>query len=434
MFAFMEKNSSDKAIIMSSESISHGSGMTILVVATEMPGWVWFGIFLIIFFCWQLPEQVRAIELSDDIQIHGFLTQGYFLTSENRIFGTSDSGGSFDLTEAGLNASWSPVTDLRLAGQVLFRRAGAGHEHDVELDFGLLDYTILSTADYRFGARLGRFKLPFGFYNDTRDVLFTKPTILLPQSIYFERTRELALSGDGGLLYGEYRGAGKNISLEFGMGIPRGDSLDSELGLLGSDYPGETQSKLSYIGRLGYDLEGGKYRMAISSMWVDTRYDPKFLPPGDLPPLKLIFKPVIFSAQYNIDKFSLTSEYAIRPFEQTNLNNQSSRNIIGESYYLQAQYRINEDWEAIARYDVLHKNRQDKKGAKYRTTTGYPAHSQFAQDWTFGLRYYLNSSFLIAAEYHYVNGTAWLPLQDNPDLNDSAQRWHLFSLAASYRF
>ena len=71
MFAFMEKNSSDKAIIMSSESISHGSGMTILVVATKMPGWVWFGIFLIIFFCWQLPEQARAIELSDDIQDFG---------------------------------------------------------------------------------------------------------------------------------------------------------------------------------------------------------------------------------------------------------------------------------------------------------------------------------------------------------------------------
>ena len=431
MFTFMDENPHDMAI-MPQIAFREPSTAT-LVLAARIPGWVWFGIFLVML-CWQLPEQVQAIELSDDIQVHGFLTQGYFLTSDNRVFGTSDSGGSFDFTEVGLNASWTPVTDFRLAGQVLFRRAGAGHEHDVELDFGLLDYTIRSTADYRLGMRLGRFKLPYGFYNDTRDVLFTKPTILLPQSIYFERTRELSLSGDGGLLYGEYRGERKNLSLELGMGIPRGDSLDSELGLLGADYPGKTHSKLSYIGRLGYDLEGGKYRMAISSMWVDTRYDPKFFPPSDLPALKLIFKPVIFSVQYNMDKFSLTSEYAIRPFEQTILDHQSSRSFTGESYYLQAQYRFSEDWEAIARYDILHKNREDRSGRKYHATTGLPAHTQFARDWIFGLRYYLNSSFLIAAEYHYINGTAWLPLQDNPDLNDSAQRWHLFSLAASYRF
>ncbi|NTU63519.1 MAG: hypothetical protein HGB05_08970, partial [Chloroflexi bacterium] len=380
------------------------------------------------------PERAQAFELADDIQVHGFLTQGYFLTSDNRIFGTSESGGSFDFTEIGINASWTPVTDLRLAGQLLFRRAGDGHEHDLELDFGLLDYTIFSRANYGLGMRLGRIKNPYGFYNETRDVLFTKPTILLPQSIYFERTRELSLSADGGLLYGEYRRERDYLTLELGMGIPRGANLDSELGLLGEDYPGKTHSKLSYIGRLGYDLESGKYRMAISSMWVDTRYDPKLLPPEDYTSMKFLFKPVIFSAQYNGDKISLTSEYAIRPFEQTILDNHFRRSIIGQSYYLQAQYRFKEDLEAIVRYDVLYNNRDDKSGQKYQALTGKPNYSQFAKDWTFGLRYYYNPSLLIAAEYHFVNGTAWLPVQDNPDPSSLEQRWHLFSLAASYRF
>jgi hypothetical protein len=174
--------------------------------------------------------------------------------------------------------------------------------------------------------------------------------------------------------------------------------------------------------------------MAISSAWVDTRYNPKFLPPEDLPSLKFLFKPIIFSAQFNEAKISLTSEYAIRPIETTMLDNNSNRTITGESYYLQAEYRFNPSWQAILRYDVLYNNRDDRDGKKFQAATGLPAYSQFAKDWTFGVRYNVNPSFMVAAEYHYVNGTAWLPIQDNPDPLDRKQYWSLFALLAGFRF
>ncbi len=389
---------------------------------------------LCIFTFFHMTQQVRAMELTDDIQLHGFLTQGYFLTSDNRLFGTSDRGGSFDYTEAGLTGSWTPNADLRFAAQVLFRRAGEGHENDIELDFGLLDYTILSTVDYRLGVRLGRFKIPFGLYNDTRDVLFTRPTILLPQSIYDDTTRDLALSADGGLIYSEYRNGWGNLSLELGMGIPRGGSLDTELAILGFNFPGNTFSDLSYIGRLSYDLDDGKYRMAISSAWVDTRYDPKLFPPDDLLAGKDIFTPIILSVQYNEERWSLTAEYAIRPIKDTGFGEGFDRSIIGESYYLQGEYRFNKDWQTIVRYDAKYIDRNDKSGEKYQAETGYPAYFQYAKTWTFGLRYYVNPSFLIAAEYNFVNGTAWLPYQDNPNFEDWKQRWNIFSIAAGFRF
>jgi len=377
----------------------------------------------------------QAVELADDIQLHGFLTQGYFLTSNNRLFGSSDKGGSFNYTEAGLAGSWQLDPDLRLAAQVLFRRAGEGHENDIELDFGLLDYTLLSAVNYRLGTRLGRIKLPFGLYNETRDVLFTRPTILLPQSIYADATRDLALSADGGLVYGEYRLETGNLSFEVGMGIPRGSSLDIELAILGFDFPGNTFSGLSYVGRLGYDLDDGKYRIAITSAWVDTRYDPELFPPEDLRAGKDIFTPTIFSAQYNLEKLNLTAEYAIRPIKDKGFGEEFDKDIVGESYYLQAEYRFNENWQAILRYDVFYNDRNDKSGKKFEAKTLYPAHTQFAKDWTFGLRYYVNPSFLVAAEYHYINGTIWIaPLQDNPNPFDLEQRWHLFALATSIRF
>ncbi|MEZ5600435.1 MAG: hypothetical protein R3F36_05280 [Candidatus Competibacteraceae bacterium] len=36
--------------------------------------------------------------------------------------------------------------------------------------------------------------------------------------------------------------------------------------------------------------------------------------------------------------------------------------ISGESYYLQALYRFDQNWQAVVRYDVLYNNRDDKNG------------------------------------------------------------------------
>ena len=72
-------------------------------------------------------------------------------------------------------------------------------------------------------------KNPLGFYNDTRDVPFTRPSILLPQSIYFDRTRKLAIAADGVHLYGEYRSDYGDVSFQAGVVRPlvRGDEAEA---------------------------------------------------------------------------------------------------------------------------------------------------------------------------------------------------------------
>ncbi|MBA3493883.1 MAG: hypothetical protein H0T87_07170, partial [Gammaproteobacteria bacterium] len=145
-----------------------------------MPWWpalaLWLG----------LCNPALAFEVFEGFQVHGFLSQGYILTTNNNFFGSSERGGSLDFTEIGVNASWTPLPRLQFAAQGLFRRAGAGHDSDFELDFGLMDYAVVSTADRQLGFRLGRIKNPLGLYNDTRDVAFTRPSILLPESIYLD--------------------------------------------------------------------------------------------------------------------------------------------------------------------------------------------------------------------------------------------------------
>jgi len=54
-----------------------------------------------------------ALDLGQNLQVHGFLTQGYVKTTDNRFFGDSDSkNGSFDYTELGVNASFRATPSI----------------------------------------------------------------------------------------------------------------------------------------------------------------------------------------------------------------------------------------------------------------------------------------------------------------------------------
>jgi hypothetical protein len=68
-------------------------------------------------------------------------------------------------------------------------------------------------GDYRWkdqlGFRAGKVKLPYGLYNEGRDVDMLRTSIFLPQSIYNERMRDFILA---------YEGAGAYGSLASGIG------------------------------------------------------------------------------------------------------------------------------------------------------------------------------------------------------------------------
>ncbi|MGH8585197.1 MAG: hypothetical protein ACREWE_03080 [Gammaproteobacteria bacterium] len=373
--------------------------------------------------------------------MHGFLTQGYFLTTDNNLFGSSERGGSLDFTEIGVNASWTPRPNLLLAAQVLSRRAGEAAKNEPELDFALLDYTALSTAERRLGVRLGRVRLPFGLYNDTRDVAFTRPSILLPQSIYLDRARELSISGDGAMFYAEQHSPWGSLVLEVGPFFPRVDNENSEITILVLDRPGDLDSRLSFMARLIYETPGEALRLAVTGARLESGYNPGFSPPEVFGPGNDLFEPVILSAQYNAERWSLTAEYARRRIEQTDFSPEFDADIEGESYYVQGIYRWDPHLELVLRYDVLIGNVDDRDGAESEAATGTPSHRRFAKDWTFGVRYNITPSLMARAEYHNVYGTAWLFQQDQPGFPNLSQvvgsldkKWDIFALLVSYRF
>ncbi|MCE8017776.1 hypothetical protein HOP62_16985 [Halomonas sp. MCCC 1A17488] len=364
----------------------------------------------------------------DTLQVHGFLSQALVITDDNDFFGPSSSGeGSLKYTEIGANASFRPRHDVLVAAQVLSRRAGGdGSDARPALDYGVIDYQPYSDQQRTLGIQLGRFKNPFGFYNQTRDVAFTRPSILLPQSIYFDRTRSLGLSADGVSLYAEERMQHGTLRFTGGVGTPTTRDLDSQLypAHLGMDVSGSTSS----IAQLRYEHAGGRFTAALSA--ADVNLDLGLGPHEG----ELNFQPWILSLQYDKERWAVTGEFALRQVSTTDTGPLPGSEVTGESWYVQYTRRFFDDWQWLVRYDSLVSDRDDRSGRAYEAQGRGPAHARYADDLTFGLQWRVNPRVLVAAEYHHIDGTGWLPLRDEPDPADTQRSWNMVLFQLSLRF
>lgn len=144
------------------------------------------------------------------VDIHGFGSQGYIINSgHNDYLGGDSSSGTYDFREYGLNASVAKGK-WRVGAQVFGQKLGPYGDDKMTLDWGSVDYQ----AEQWLGVRAGRVKMPRGLYNESLDLDFTRPFVLLPQSVYDARLRDFQASVDGGLVYGNV-GLGKAGSFDY---------------------------------------------------------------------------------------------------------------------------------------------------------------------------------------------------------------------------
>lgn len=388
------------------------------------------GLIFIVLLC--LSANGRAGFMPEEIEFHGFLAQSLFHTSDNNLFGQSDDGISPGLTEIGLNTSYQPFDRLRFAAQGLYRRAGDIDRGSVRLDYGLADLILLNYDTGKVGIRGGRIKIPFGLYNETRDVSFTHPTILLPQGIYFERSRSLLVSADGGSFYADQRTPYGDFFFKFNVGLPRGNNKEIMSSILGPAARGEFNAQPAIATQLSYEINGGQYIFAIS--YMDLKLDYQSPVAGLLTNGSTHIQPLMFSAQYNGENFTLTGEYDYRWNTWRGYGRLlSDFDTVTESWYIQGSYRFLPKLQATLRYDVLYNNVDDRDGNRL-ARFGLPGHMSYASDWMAGLRWDITDSWMLRGEYHRIHGTAWLPQADNPDRSLTVQDWDLYGLQLSFRF
>ncbi len=368
----------------------------------------------------------------DDVQLHGFLTQGFVKTDHNRFFGPSDKG-SFEFTEIGLNASYRPLPSLLLTGQALSRRAGSLYNGSPSVDFALARWQPVANEKYQFAVSIGRIKNPIGFYNTTRDVAHTRPSIFLPQSVYDDKIRNLLLSSDGVMAHLSGFASFGEIALDIGIGEPILDDT-VETVVLGRNWPGHLEATRPIgLGQLRFTTLDERWRAALSYTDADIRFKrASTFGPG---PGSSRVRYVVASLQLNEGDFTLTGEYLYKPLSEHGYGPQFDEESTGEAYYLQATYHLPRFPLSIhIRYEEAYQDKDDRDGQAAAIRTSLPASAFYSKSWTAGLRWDISSRFMLSADVSSTDGNFFLSLTDNPNPSMISRRWEMFSILASYRF
>jgi len=353
------------------------------------------------------------------LQIHGFVSQGFLVTSANDYLADS-SRGSFEFSEVGLNVTLPATDRLTLGVQVFSRKLGPIGDYRAALDWYYLDY---HWRDW-LGIRAGRVKLPFGLYNDSSDVDAARTAVLLPQSIYPAQNRDFLLAQTGAELYGykdlggvggiDYRLYAGTIFLEVTQ------QPGSPFTVLNLDVPYVVGGRVLWLPLDGLRL-GGSLQL--------LRLDTDLLPVGSTARVGVKVPATLWvaSAEYLVRDFVFAAEYS-RWLVETQSSNpsvfppSSSRS---ERAYAMATYRANAWFQAGAYYSRLFPN------VERRT---YPDGVQ--HDVALTLRFDVNRYLLVKAEGHWMRGTAGLSstLNGNRPLSALEPHWALFAVKATASF
>src|SRR5688500_7283119 len=123
----------------------------------------------------------RAQTDPDQLQVHGFVSQGWIKTTQHNYLGNTERAqGSFDFTEVGINFTKPLADNVRVGLQIFSHDLGTLGNYAPQFDWYYLDYRAFDWL----GIRAGKTKLPWGLYNEANDVDAGRVPVLLPQSVY----------------------------------------------------------------------------------------------------------------------------------------------------------------------------------------------------------------------------------------------------------
>lgn len=412
---------------------------------------------------------------AEDISIHGLVSQGYMRTTDNNFLANTEDG-SFEFSEAVVNFSTKAGDNLRVGLQLLARDLGTEGNSVVALDWAYGDYRLRKNL----GIRFGKLKSHIGLYNRGRDVDMLRTTVLLPQSVYDETTRDFAHAYNGFSLYGSplVPVAGR-FNFEAYLGTlpvrdPNSSFWQSNLRLVtnrmaflqGMNLTTRiTDMTVRYIAggmltwhapvtglRLGGNLIKGEIEgtaqlegpVPLSEALAGSGLE---LPPGAASVSGIRSRP--FSMVVGIDQLlTLSAEYSWRDLLlaaellHTSFDVRVNIDVAGiplelptqvkwEGYYLMATYRLNDLVEVGSTYGQFYPNRDDKAG-KEVVAQGRPDFEAWRENISLSCRFDVGENWLAKLEVHRMDGVGLMSAQQNP--HGMVRNWYLFLAKVSAHF
>ena len=373
------------------------------------------------------------------IQIHGFASEGGFVTTANNYIGNS-AQGSLEFFETGINFS-SEVTDrLRFGVQLYARDTGYFHDLNTRIDWAYLDYHWKSW----FGIRAGVIKMPYGLYNEYADADSSRTSILMPQSVYPLADRSALIAQTGFDLYGTHTlGPAGELDYQAFLGtlnVPN-DALTVEgatLNSVNTNYV--TGAQLFWHPIEGLRIGGSYVRASIDfNLTLDAETIAE-LKANNLVPanydgaLEISERPgtlLIASAEYMHNDWLFAGEYSrwLTHEISTLPAVLPPSNHDNERFYVLATHRLTPHFETGAYYSVYEVDANDRFG---NNATEFPIKSNaFQRDLAGTLRFDINDHWLWKVEGHFMDGTADLITADNPTPH---RYWGMFLFKTTVTF
>ena len=326
-----------------------------------------------------------------DIQIHGFVTQGFLFSSNNNYLTMQSSQGSLQWTESAISVS-DPLTDnLRVGMQLHMYQMGQIGGPNVVVDWASGDYKV----NDQLGFRAGKVKVPAGLFNDSQDVDSLFLWVLLPQSMYGDDNRDFDLALEGGELYGGFNLGKRGGRLQY-RGYLGESRLDEHGGYVlqmagygltfltppsGRDFGGDVRWRSPWEG-LTVGISPQSQALDGTGLQGSLHMPPAFM--------------LAYYAEWKKGKWYLAGEYWRTPLYPV-------LTIEGTAIAVPLDQRA---WYPMVSYRVAKKLQVGSYYSHYVNKAGDTSQpANYSKDWVVSGRYDFNEYFYGKLEGHFLHGT-----------------------------
>lgn len=381
-----------------------------------------------------LMAGVSASTHAQEWQWHGFLAQGLIQADKSNFINRSGDP-SLALTELGLNGSLQLQPNLRIAGQVVYLNGGNRYPDGLKLDYLFVDWALVNQLDWRLNAYLGRFKNQHWIYSSTRDVPLTRPSIVLPQSVYFDAFRDIAVSSDGVALKASVDTTAGHLEMNWSLGATPLSDKQTRL-LLGEQVQGESRQKYVHQASLFWQPERSNWTLGVSLL--DSEFSYRRAASEPLLDADFVVQRVMLNAQYLQERWQLVAEVFQERMDTKGFFAPAFEvQQFGQGGYVQALYQISSDFRVNATFDYYVANKDDRWGHQLMQASqgSIPAYFAYQHSFSLAASKDLAPRLRLQLEHHWVEGTGRLAPAVLPDLTTNQDAyWQLWALQLMYWF
>lgn len=365
---------------------------------------------------------------------HGFASQGLIQAKDSNF--VNDSGElSTKLTELGINGAYQLAPQLRIAGQVVYLNGGNRYPEGSRLDYLFLDWQLINRADWQVNMHLGRYKNYHWLYSATRDVPHTRPSIILPQSIYFDSFRDTAVGSDGAALLATTNGASGEWDINWSYGksyISRKQTYNFFSNLAGG------RIKQDFVHQFGVLWRPAMANMQWGINLLDSNFSYLQSAEDALTDGKATSQRLMLSFRYDSEYWDVATELMKERVVFNNLLFEGFANTsVAEGGYTQFRYFVTPSITALFRLDLFDLNNKDRSGGQREADSfgQVPAYFGYMDKATVGITWSFAESWRLQGELHRVKGAGRLApvLIPNTQLNDH-EYWDIVAVQLMYWF